>query len=178
MTVSSTEPPARLLRASVVAALLVALSACGGGTDGTDSTERAASPAASDTATTSPAPEATGPEVTPKEGFSDRETDTTGQSGWWLVAPRGTVQVDGGPNDEVAVTLDLVPSPCGPATATVQGQKVRFTEHTEETVSVALDSEGRGEFGIQVSTEPCSPKKESRKLYMMVYNPRAEAATT
>ncbi|MCZ3386391.1 MAG: hypothetical protein LH630_05370 [Actinomycetia bacterium] len=113
------------------------------------------------------------PVVEPSAGFSDKETDKTNQSGWWMTSPRGTVEVRGKPSVAAVVTFSLVPSPCGPAEATVDGKRFSFSGHTPTTVRVPLDSAGDGSFDIRVSTPLCKPKKEKRTLYMMVYNPKA-----
>jgi hypothetical protein len=107
-------------------------------------------------------------------GFSSRETDPTGRSGYWLTSPRGELKVTGQPSSRVSVSLTPVAAPCGPLSGTVGGASLIAGRRT--TVGVRLGPDGAGSLPVTAQNSPCRLAGDARTLFLLVYDPVASTA--
>lgn len=110
--------------------------------------------------------------IGPAGGFSARETDATGRSGYWMTAPRGELKVTGTPSSLIDVSLTLVPTPCGPVSGTAGGQPI--TPGARMRVAVRVGADGTARLPVTVQSSPCRLASDSRTLYVLVYDPAAD----
>ena len=89
----------------------------------------------------------------------------------WMVAAEAFVELSGSPGESVAVRMQLVPSPSGTATISVNTQPVSVAEPLDFIAEATLDESGHGRLHLTASHPAHRVPGEGRDLYVAVVDP-------
>lgn len=116
------------------------------------------------------------PAVVPLVGFAPPE-GTPLYYGYWMTSKLASIQVSGQPSSQVAVSLTLVPTPCGPSEIAINGSKFLISKSTRYVIPANLDATGNALLTVTASSQACTPNGDTRTLYTMVATPHAAEKT-
>ncbi|MDF2696141.1 MAG: hypothetical protein K0S65_4524, partial [Labilithrix sp.] len=91
---------------------------------------------------------------------------------WWMVDEVASLRVEGSPEAEVQVDLELTSPPCGPVTVMLGGTMVEVAGSHTASVKVKLDAEGTALIPITAESEACSIEGEPAPVWLGLVGPQ------